>query len=55
MGKFADDKLHVITKINVSDGLYDVDDDNDTTGNEHAEWDGGTGADVYWLKIVKRG
>ena len=53
LGKFADNGVHIITKIDVSDGVDDV--DEDTTGNEHAEWYDSTGCDVYWLELVKRG
>jgi len=57
LGEFADDEEHIVTKITVDDGLDDwLEDINDvdTTGNEHAEWVGSSGADVYWLKLVKR-
>lgn len=53
LGEFADNDEHMITKIDVSDGIDDV--DEDTTGNEHAEWDNSTGCDVYWLELVKSG
>lgn len=51
LGEFADNDEHIITKIDVSDGLDDV--AEDTTGNEHAEWEDSTGCDVYWLELVK--
>jgi hypothetical protein len=53
LGDFVDNDEHVITKIDVSDGLDDV--AEDTTGNEHAEWEDSTGCDVYWLDLVKCG
>ena len=48
---FADNDEHIVTKIDFSDGIDDV--AEDTTGNEHAEWKNSTGADVYWLELVK--
>ena len=48
LGSFADNQKHIVTKITVSDGLDDI--DEDTTGNEHAEWQNSSGADVYWLE-----
>lgn len=55
LNKFSDNKLHLVTKIKVSDGLDDVDPDYDNTGDEWAELDYDSGADVYWLELVKRG
>ncbi len=54
LGKLADNKLHLVTEIKVSDGIDDVDPDNDTTGNEWVELDYNSGADVYWLELVKK-
>jgi hypothetical protein len=51
LGDSIDNDEHIITKIDVSDGMNDV--DEDTTGNEHVEWDNSTGADAYWLALVK--
>ena len=50
-GNSIDNKEHIITKIDISDGIDDV--DEDTTGNEHADWDNSSGADVYWLERIK--
>lgn len=54
LGMFTDDDNHVITKLTVDDGTDNTDGYfEDTTGNEHAEWDVSNGADVYWLELVK--
>lgn len=53
LGDLADNDEHVVAKIDVSDGLDDIDDE-DTLGNEHAEWDGSSGADVFWLDLVRK-
>lgn len=51
LSEFVDNDEHIITKIDISDGIDDV--DEDTTGNEHVEWENSTGCDAYWLERVK--